>query len=154
MEELLQQYSVSDILIFIVILALAIKELSSYIDWAKGKRNQCFTEEIGKRDKLEQFENLVKRQNQTDNDIKEIKQSLQMLIQSDRDDIKAWITEKHHYFCYEKKYIDDYTLDCIEKRYAHYTNEGGNSFVEDLMIDLRELKKVSGLKEREENKKS
>ena len=154
MEELLQQYSVSDILIFIIILALAIKELSNYIDWAKGKRKQCFTEEVDKRNKLEQFEDLVKRQNQTDNDIKEIKQSLQMLIQSDRDDIKAWITEKHHYFCYERKCIDDYSLDCIEKRYAHYTREGGNSFVEDLMLDLRELKKISGMKEREENKKS
>ena len=145
---------VSDILIFIIILALAIKELSNYIDWAKGKRKQCFTEEINKKTKLEQFEDLVKRQNQTDNDIKEIKQSLQMLIQSDRDDIKAWITEKHHYFCYERKCIDDYSLDCIEKRYAHYTREGGNSFVEDLMLDLRELKKISGMREREENKKS
>ena len=67
------------------------------------------------------------------------------MVESDKDDIKAWITEKHHFYCYEKRHIDDYSLDCIEKRYAHYQDEGGNSFVEDLMKDIRKLPKTSSL---------
>ena len=59
----------------------------------------------------------------------------------DKDDIKAWITQQHHYFCYELKCIDDFSLDCIEKRFKHYQDENGNSFVENLMNELRTLPK-------------
>ena len=66
---------------------------------------------------------------------------LDMLIDSDRDDIKSFITMQHHHFVYEKKWIDDYSMDCLEKRYQHYEDEGGNSYVEHLMIELRSLPK-------------
>ena len=46
-------------------------------------------------------------------------------------------------FCYEKRQIDDYSLDCLEKRYTHYVEEGGNSFIHDLMEDIRALPKTS-----------
>jgi hypothetical protein len=38
-------------------------------------------------------------------------------MKSDKDSIKAFITKEHHYFCYEKGWIDDYNLDCLEKRF-------------------------------------
>lgn len=86
--------------------------------------------------------------------IDETKTTISVLLASDKDDIKSWITEKHHYFCYEKKVIDDYSLDCIEKRYKHYLDEGGNSYVATLMNEIRALPKVSMLREMEkENKK-
>ena len=68
-----------------------------------------------------------------------IQSKMDLLIESDKDDIKAWITEKHHFYCYQQKYIDDYTLDCLEKRFTRYEAEGGNSFIHNLMDDLREL---------------
>lgn len=79
--------------------------------------------------------------------IDETKTTISVLLASDKDDIKSWITEKHHYFCYEKKVIDDYSLDCIEKRYQHYLDEGGNSYVATLMNEIRALPKVSMLRE-------
>lgn len=86
--------------------------------------------------------------------IDETKTTISVLLASDKDDIKSWITEKHHYFCYEKKVIDDYSLDCIEKRYKHYVDEGGNSYIATLMNEIRALPKVSMLKEIErENEK-
>ena len=63
------------------------------------------------------------------------------LILSDRDDIKAFITRQHHYFVYQKGWIDDYSLDCIQRRYSHYIEEGGNSFIEGLMREIRKLPK-------------
>lgn len=56
-----------------------------------------------------------------------------MLIDSDRDDIKSYITREHHYFCYQKGWIDDFSLDCCERRYKHYSDEGGNSFIGQFM---------------------
>jgi hypothetical protein len=64
-----------------------------------------------------------------------------MLIESDKDDIKSFITKEHHYYVEQKKWIDKFSLDCIEKRYKHYKDEGGNSFIEDLMGELRKLPK-------------
>ena len=41
-------------------------------------------------------------------------------IDAKDDDIKSWITEKHHYYCYSQEWIDDYSLDCIERRYKQF----------------------------------
>lgn len=62
-----------------------------------------------------------------------------MLIDSDKDAIKSYITKEHHYFCYQVGWIDDFSLDCLEKRYQHYEDQGGNSFIGGLMHDLRTL---------------
>lgn len=64
-----------------------------------------------------------------------------MLIESDKEDIKAFITGQHHYFIYGKGWIDDYSMECLEKRFAIYEREHGNSFVEGLMNEIRALPK-------------
>ena len=61
------------------------------------------------------------------------------LIDSDKDDIKSFIVKEHHHFCYNQGWIDDYSMDGIEKRFKHYQDEGGNSYIEELMRDLRQL---------------
>lgn len=153
MEDLLTQYSLTEILIFLFILGAALKTTITMVDWfwerltkiftkqqAQQKHTECFNDHLVKSDK--QFKELYEMQAKTEKNLDKILNSIQLLINSDKDDIKAWITEKHHYHCYDKKYIDDYSLDCIEKRYTHYKNEGGNSFVEDLMKDIRSLPKT------------
>ena len=72
---------------------------------------------------------------------------IDILVESDKDDIKAFITREYHYFCEQKGWIDDYSMDCIEKRYSHYVEEKGNSFVKTLMNEIRQLPKVSVIKE-------
>jgi len=46
MLELLTTYEISDILIFIVILALAVKEFINFVDWVKKKIDSFKQEEI------------------------------------------------------------------------------------------------------------
>ena len=62
-----------------------------------------------------------------------------LLVESDKDDIKAFITREYHYFCEQKGWIDDYSMDCIERRYNHYLEERGNSFIAQLMEAIRAL---------------
>lgn len=64
---------------------------------------------------------------------------LQLLKDSDRDDIRSWIVQQYHYFCETKKWIDDFSMDALERRYAHYVDEGGNSYVSSLMDQIRSL---------------
>ena len=153
MQDLLQNYSLEQIIGFIVILALAIKGLIDFYDWAKvrfnaitSKEHQKITEKETVKEDINKLFEIQIVQNEA---IDKLTKAVDLLLKSDKDEVKAWITEKHHYFCYEVKYIDDYSLDCIERRYAHYKEEGGNSFVADLMNDLRALKKVSSTLPRE-----
>ena len=95
------------------------------------------------KDQNKKLNNALQEHSQMRYQMEEIHKMMNVLMESDRNDIKAWITEKHHYFCYEKGYIDDYSLDCLERRFASYEKEDGNSFVETLMNEIRALPKVS-----------
>lgn len=143
MIELLQQYSAQNIIIFIVLFSLAVKGCVTFYDWVVTRAKQAF-------EKNQEPEELKNNLEQHSEEIKQLKEMLvqldgmvKMLIKSDRDDIKAYITREHHYYVYEQKWIDDYTLDCIERRYVHYAEEGGNSFIKTLMGELRRLPKTA-----------
>lgn len=153
MKELIQNYSLKDIILFIVILAAAIKGIVSWYEWAVGK----ISTKVHKEDRYSllqaEITKLIESQKQTNDTVGEMAKTLQVLVDSDKDDIKAFITQQHHHFCYKVGYIDDYSLDCIEKRYKHYKDEGGNSFIADFMSEIRSLPKKSILDFKEENLK-
>lgn len=139
MAQLFTAYSMSEIILFIIILAIAIKNLVQFIDWSKKRAKQA----INENEKPAQLEKITKDHEKELTEIKiqltELKNSVNLLIESDKDDIKHSITRNHHYFCYELGNIDDYSLDCLERKYAHYKDQGGNSFVTSMMQDLRNL---------------
>lgn len=139
MIQLLKNFSWEQIILFAVLLALAIKGCVSFFDWV-SERNKKVHKQY---QKPIEFQNNLQEHDEQIAKIQEQIQSLtdmvNLLIESDRDDIKAFITREYHYFCYQKGWIDDYSLDCIEKRYTHYQAEGGNSFVSTMMEDLRDL---------------
>ena len=155
MKDLLNNYSLEQILMFIIFLAVAIRGIISWFDWAKDKEDKIMEKRNRKIKLQNSVDDLIKSQEAMKCDIGacqeqiktmigNINKSITLLMNSDKDDIKAWITEKHHHFCYELGYIDDYSLDCIEKRYAHYKEEGGNTFIDAFMEDIRALPKKSG----------
>lgn len=152
MIELLKHYSLQEIFIFIVFLALAIKSLLSFFDWGYTYIRKIFDKEYTKLNSKEELERrlhqgsaimetLQKDQQVTDDVLCKLSDKIDMLIQSDKDAIKAYITRDHHYFCYYVGWIDDFSLDCLERRYQHYTDEGGNSFIQGFMDELRALPK-------------
>ena len=152
MIELLTNYSLRQILVFIVIAALALKELATFLDWVNEKAKKRVQKEqepenISQkfktvlREKEEELSEIVSQISEMQISIKTINDNLQMLISSDRDAIKAWLTQQHHRFT-EKGFIDYYSFDCISKRYDHYKEEGGNTFVDDLMEDINNLPKT------------
>ena len=123
--ELLKQFSLTEIVIFIILLGSALKGFSSFLDWLSEKGVKI-------------FKNKYQKPKETEQTLKEIVQAIKDLKQ---DAIKAFITRQHHYFCYQLKEIDDQSLDCIQKRYSHYKDQGGNSYIDTLMSELRSLPK-------------
>ena len=153
MLELLGTYSLTQIVTFIILLAIAVKEGITVVIWFKDffkkKFNNDMKNTVATKERNEQIckikedmQTLIDSQEKIFKEIESFKQQLEMIIESDKDDIKSWITEKHHFYCFEKKWIDDYSMDCIEKRYGHYKDEGGNSFIEELINELRSLPKI------------
>ena len=139
MEELLARYSVSEIILFIFLLSMALRRIIQFIDWANNRARKAIKE----KDRPEELASIAEKHDNQLNAIKEelssLKKEIQLLLDSDRDDIKQSLTKDHHYFCYKLGSIDDYSLDCMEKRFSHYQDEGGNSFIQTLMQDVRAL---------------
>lgn len=96
--DLLQNFTLEQILIFGILLALAIKGVITFFDWVQ-ERNQKASKSAHK--PIELQNNVEKH----DEQIKDLKDSIQLLadkvdllIESDKDAIKAYITKEHHYY--------------------------------------------------------
>ena len=161
MVELLTTYDLSEILVFIVLLAIAFRGVSSFLDWLRDKRHKDVLKDLKPGELEKQIkketeerqkqiqeiekqheksnEEIRKQISQVANQVSKLTDKIDLLVESDKDDIKAFITREYHYFCEQKGWIDDYSMDCIEKRYSHYVEEKGNSFVNQLMTTLRAL---------------
>lgn len=148
MLDLLKNYSLTDIIIFIIMLALAIKGFIDFYDWAKNRLSKTTNKKYTEKEMQKKVLDTLESHNEQ---IDKMSKAINILIESDKDDIKAWITQQHHYFCYELGYIDDYNLQCIEARYIHYKEEDGNTFIDRFMEDIRNLPVVSVL-DKKENK--
>lgn len=133
MLDLFNKFSPSEVIIFIILLAIAFKEVFTFFEWLSEKGTKVFK---SKYQKPYEDENTIKNLEQN---VEWLKKNIKILINSDKDAIKAFITRQHHYFCYQLKEIDDQSLDCIEKRYTHYKEEKGNSYIDSLMEELRAL---------------
>lgn len=145
MLQLLDAFSPSQLVIFIILLAIAFKEVVTFVLWFKDlitKRDNTKEIETEERKKnIERLDNVENTVNELKENFNEMKDDVKLLIASDKDDIKADLTKNHHYFCYRLKWIDDYSLDCMERRYEHYKDEKGNSFIDQLMNEVRALPK-------------
>ena len=49
--------------------------------------------------------------------------------------------KRYHYYKNMDISIDSFTMDTIEKRYQHYRDEGGNSYITNIMKELRDMAK-------------
>ena len=156
MINLLTNYSLGEILVFIVITAIALKEAITFFDWMHDKLKKRFQKEQQPQNISEKFKTVLKEKEaelsemaaqiqEIQSCINNININLQMLIASDKDAIKAWLTSQHHHFM-EKGVIDYYSFDCISRRYQHYKEEGGNTFIDDLMEDINNLPKIGDKK--------
>lgn len=155
MEQLFTKYSVSEIILFVIMFAIAVKEFICFIDWAKGRIKQSYDKDYDADDREKELESRVNNLEKfydekkiVDDTFLKINQTFQninkridILVESDKENIKSFITRQHHYFVYELKWIDDYSLDCIERRFNVYKSEQGNSFIEGLMNEIRALPK-------------
>lgn len=141
-QTLLEQFDIKTILIVLLLTFFAIIEIMRGIDYLRKKSKTKQTEEQNEEKRIADLETLEKNNENTirqvQTDVEEIKQNVNLLIDSDKDDIRAWITNQYHHFV-DLQYIDDFTLDCLERRFRSYKKEGGNTYIDGMMEELRRL---------------
>lgn len=74
--------------------------------------------------------------------VKAQQDSINLLIQSDELDIKAWIKLQHEKWI-ALGCIDSQSLDLVLQRYEIYAKEGGNSWAEKLVNEIKALPTVT-----------
>lgn len=74
--------------------------------------------------------------------VKAQQDSINLLIQSDELDIKAWIKLQHEKWM-ALGCIDSQSLDLVLQRYEIYAKEGGNSWAEKLVNEIKALPTVT-----------
>ena len=163
MTELLSSLSLTQVVLIVFTVALAVKELISLIDFFITRIKSHYGKEHKKEDEKEEIlaeigkvhdiaikseEGYKKIAAQIDEIQQEYQQMfsqqqkvLDTLIASDIDDIKSDIVKQYNVFI-NQGWIDPFSLDAIEKRFQHYQEEGGNSYVENLVEKLRQLPNV------------
>lgn len=160
MLDLLKGYTLSQIIVFIIMLLLAIKSVWDLVDYFIGKYNRKFKKDYGvikekeELDKqlnklLENQEMLIKRCDKFDEEldktqklIEGVNDRVDDLTESDMYDIKYSIVQAYHHFVEDQKWIDDFSMNVLESRFKIYTQDGGNSFIENMMEKLRRLPNV------------
>ena len=160
MLDLLAAFSVQQIIVYSIMLLFAIKGIIDLVSYFKDLYNKKFNKDYNVKKQtevleehynhcIEQHQESVKMYESLENKIDDWTQSvdakfnkiedqLGLLMQSDMHDIKGWIVERHHRLM-KQGWVDDFTMDTLEKRYSDYKAEGGNSYIETLMNDLRKL---------------
>lgn len=149
MKELLETYSASEIVIFLVLVAATIRCIIEFFDWSRKRLKSIFDKEYNavqqQAEINKQFTDIDKRikelegtQTNIAEKLDEVNKNINLLLASDMDDIKMDLTKEHHYYC-KQGWIDDYSLECCLKRYGHYKDEGGNSFIKRFIDELNQL---------------
>lgn len=149
MEELLARFELTDIIIMLTLLIVGAEKLIKAIDWLRARFRKSYDEENSLKEEVEDLNKFYEEKKVVDEGFAKVNERIDkvcdlvdMLVESDKESIKAYITERHHFFVQELKWIDYHSMDCLERRFSIYEREHGNSFVEDLMNDLRQLPKM------------
>lgn len=72
-----------------------------------------------------------------------LKSQISVLTERTQDSTRAYIIDKHHYFCYQIEGIDDMSLQDLERRFMCYKALGGDTFIDALMEEIRRLPRIT-----------
>ena len=164
-ESLFEQYTVQEVVIGMIMIIVATKSSFDFFDWVKLKYKERFDKDYQQKvaeslskehyescqkrfqESIEAYDRMDKKidtlTEQINTRLTLIETSMKRLTDSDMHDIKSWIVEKHHKLI-EQQWVDDFTMDTIERRYADYKAEGGNSYIKSLMEEIRALPHSNG----------
>lgn len=151
---LFSQHSLEELIVFIVLILLAVQgvwkaigffvekyEISTgkKIDSIQWKEN--LSESLTTLD--EKIDLLSEQNEKTHEKQEQLEDTVTLLQERMQENTRSYLIDAHHKFCYQIKKIDDLNLQSLERRYLYYKSSGGDTFIDNLMEDIRELPRVN-----------
>lgn len=141
MESLLNAFDLKTIILVLFLTAVGIKELIELYHYFHNKIYGRYEKQDNQNDTIE---NLTTTLGSVLQQVKDINKKINMLQASDRDAMKSWIVTLYHKYKENPKQLGSMQMDLLERRYRHYKDQGGNSYIDQLMEDLRAIYKEKG----------
>lgn len=136
MVQFFQQYTLEATIIFLFMLGTALKQGYELVQYF---RNKTFNHVDKVREQEETLEKVIKNMQQQQKQLQSITDKIDELLTSDKDSIKSWIVMLYKQYKKDPSGLDSMQMDLLERRFSHYKQEGGNSYIDNLMQELREI---------------
>ena len=135
-------------------LIVVFKFISETIDWLWQKIKKQVTQKNAEEEKIQDidryfdkvqknFDKVYERFDTIDEQSQKTNERLSFIEERQQENTRSYLIDAHHKFCYEIKAIDDINLQSMERRYMYYKTQGGNSFIDELMQEVRQLPRVN-----------
>jgi hypothetical protein len=116
-----------------------ISELNNKIESVSSSVHEIRqTSEENDRALSKRLESYESKNDQIDLKIDAVRDNVIMMIESDKESNCSFITIEYYNAIY-RGYIEVYVLQAVERRYERYLQENGDSFIANLMEELRKL---------------
>jgi hypothetical protein len=103
------------------------------------EQNQELASEAAMNEINETLKLILEKITSIENRLTSAEARLDKLTESDMHDIKAWIVDQYHKFYIGQGWIDAFSAETIDRRYEDYKDEGGNSYIDNLIAQLHTL---------------
>lgn len=136
MVQFFQNYTLEATLVFLFMLGIALKqgfELFQYF------RNKAVDQVDKVRDREERSTKALEEIATQNSQLMKINEKIDQLLASDKDAIKSWIVMFYKQYKKDPFGLDSMQMDLLERRFYHYKKQGGNSYIDNLMQELREI---------------
>lgn len=141
MSELLTKFDITTIILVLFMTAFAIREVFELYHYFHDKIYGKYEKQDNEKDTID---NLSATLASVLQQVKDIDKKINLLQESDKDAIKSWIVGLYHKYKENPKELEAMQMDLLERRYGHYKDQGGNSYIDQLMEDLRTIYKEKG----------
>ena len=139
MENLLNAFDITTIILVVFMTAFTVREVLELYYYFHNKIYGRYEKQDNQNDTIE---NLTTTLGSVLQQVKDINKKINMLQASDT--IKSWIVTLYHKYKENPKQLGSMQMDLLERRYRHYKDQGGNSYIDQLMEDLRAIYKEKG----------
>lgn len=89
------------------------------------------------------IDTLEEYSEETHKNQKELRRQMETVQERLQENTRSFLIDAHHRFKYEIGGIDDLNLQSMERRYLFYKTAGGDSFIDDLMEEVRKLPRLN-----------
>lgn len=136
MVQFFQNYTIEATLVFLFMLGTALKQGFELVQYFRNKAvDQVDKVRDREQGAIRASEQLAMQNTQ----LMKINEKIDQLLVSNEDSIKSWIVTLYKQRKRDPSGLDSMQMDLLERRFAHYKKLGGNSYVDNLMQELREI---------------